>query len=173
MLALRSLLARGADAVAAGLLAAIFLTFLYQIAGRYLLTHFGLSTPGWTVELCLTLWLWLVFWGAAFCLKDSDHVSFDILYQAVNPRMQRLFALVSAVAIIVGLVTALPADWDYITFYKIKKSATLKIRLDYVFSIYAIFAVAVIAQYALRIAHILRGGAIGRTVEPTPGHEGD
>ena len=38
--------------------------------------------------------------------------------------------------------------WDYITFYKIKKSATLKIRLDYVFSIYGIFLGAIILRYA-------------------------
>jgi C4-dicarboxylate transporter DctQ subunit len=169
MSALRSLLARGADSIAAALLAVMFLTFLLQIGGRYLLP----SPLGWTVELTLTLWLWLVFWGAAFCLSDRDHVAFDILYHAVNPRMQRLFAIVSCVAIIGGFVAALPADWDYVTFYKIKKSATLKIRLDWVFSIYLVFAVAVIAQYALLLVRLLRGGPLPREQEPSPAHEAE
>ncbi len=138
--------------MAAMMLAAMFLTFLLQIGGRYLFPH----PLGWTVELCLTLWLWLVFWGAAFCLEESDHVVFDLFYHAARPKAQRLMAIVSAVAIIVGLAAALPADWDYVTFYKIKKSATLKIRLDYVFSIYIIFAVALIGQYAVRLYWLLR-----------------
>ena len=169
MAALRSLLARGAEFVAAAMLAVMFLTFLLQIGGRYLFPH----PLGWTVELCLTLWLWLVFWTSAFCLRDRDHVSFDILYLTANPRLQRIFAIVSCVAIIVGIAAALPADWDYVTFYKIKKSAILKIRLDYVFSIYIIFAVAVIAQYVVRLVMILRGAPLDRAIEPTPSHEAE
>lgn len=141
--------------MAAGLLAAMFLTFMLQIISRYVFR----SPLGWTLELCLTTWLWLVFWGSAFCLRDEDHVKFDVLYLAVNPSLRKIFALTSALAIIIGIVAALPANIDYITFYKIKKSATLRIRLDYVFSIYGIFAVAVIAQYGLRLIAILRGGA--------------
>ena len=87
--------------------------------------------------------------------------------------MLRTFAIVSCVAIIVGIAAALPADWDYVTFYKIKKSAILKIRLDYVFSIYIIFAVAVIAQYVVRLIMILRGAPLDRAIEPTPSHEAE
>lgn len=150
--ALRWLSAR-ADNVAVGLLTVMFLTFILQIASRYVF-----NVPlGWTVELCLTTWLWVVFWGAAFCLNDGDHVKFDILYEMSGRRMRRLLAAVSAIAILAGLLSALPATIDYITFYKIKKSATLHIRLDYVFSIYGIFAVAVIARYGLRLISLLRG----------------
>ena len=142
-----------AENVAVGMLTAMFLTFVLQIGSRYVFN----APLGWTVEMCLTLWLWLVFWGCAFCLGDRDHVTFDVLYLAVNPRLRRLFAITSAVAIIVGLAAAFPATLDYITFYKIKKSATLRIRLDYVFSIYGIFAIAVIVQYAQRLAGLVRG----------------
>ena len=76
-------------------------------------------------------------------------------------------------AIIVGFVAALPADWDYVTFYKIKKSATLKIRFNYVFSIYIVFAVAVIAQYTFRLIGLLRGQPLSPADEPTPGHEAE
>lgn len=152
--ALRWLKAR-ADNVAVGLLTVMFLTFIVQIAARYVFNH----PIGWTVELCLTMWLWGVFWTSAFCLDDRDHVKFDILYLAGSVRVRRILALVSAVAIVVGLLAALPATLDYITFYKIKKSATLRIRLDVVFSVYGIFAVAIIARYAARAVHLLGGGA--------------
>jgi len=142
-----------AENVAAGLLAALFLTFVLQIVARYVFSY----PLGWTIEVCLTLWLWLVFWTAAFVLKDQDHVRFDLLQVATSRRVQQVFALVSAVAIIAGLLAALPATLDYITFYKIKRSATLRIRLDVVFSVYGIFVVGVVASYALRALNILRG----------------
>ena len=159
---LRWLRAR-AENVAAGLLALMFLSFVLQIVSRYVVN----APLGWTLEACLTLWLWLVFWTAAFVLDDRDHVRFDLLQAAGSLRLRRILALVSAVAIVAGLAAALPATLDYITFYKIKRSATLRIRLDVVFSIYGIFAVAVIVAYALRAWRIVRGRGIdARSSEP-------
>jgi TRAP-type C4-dicarboxylate transport system permease small subunit len=143
----------GAEAVAAGMLAALFLTFLLQIFTRYVIA----APLPWTLELCLTLWLWLVFWGSAFVLRDGDHVRFDMLYLAAGTRWRRIFALVTAVALAGGFAAALLPTLDYIEFYRIKRSSTLRIRLDYVFSIYGVFAVAVIARYTLRAALALRG----------------
>jgi len=154
---LRSLirwLHRRTENVAAALLAVMFVSFMLGIISRYVFNN----PLGWTLELCLTMWLWLVFWGAAFNLRDIDHIRFDMLYIEVNKRTRRVFALVSAVAIIAGLLAALPATLDYITFYKIKKSATMRIRLDVVFSVYGIFVVAVVTRYALRAWHLARGG---------------
>jgi DNA-binding transcriptional regulator YhcF (GntR family) len=78
-------------------------------------------------RLCLTLWLWLVFWTAAFCLEDRDHVRFDLLYLAATKAAAHLRA-VSAVAIVRRPPRRAAGHLDYITFYKIKKSATLRIR---------------------------------------------
>ena len=36
---------------------------------------------------------------------------------------------------------------DYVTFMKVEKTAYLKIRFDWLFSIYLVFVVAVIARY--------------------------
>ncbi len=70
------------DGVAAAMLAAIFGVFLVQIVARYVFNF----PIGWTVEVCLTLWLWLVFWGGGFCLRASDHIRFDMLYLSVGRR---------------------------------------------------------------------------------------
>lgn len=150
--ALRWLQAR-ADNVAVGLLTVMFLSFILQIVSRYVFD----SPIGWTLELCLTTWLWLVFWEGAFLLDDRDHVRFDMLYLSARKRLRRVLAIVAALGIIVGLIAAMPATYDYITFYKIKKSSTLHIRLDYVFSIYGIFAVAVVTRYLVRLWHLVRG----------------
>lgn len=160
---LRWLRAR-ADNVAVALLAAMFIAFMLQIFARYVINY----PIGWTLEVCLTTWLWLVFWSSAFVLTERDHVTFDLLYLIVGKRMQRIFALVSAVAIVAGFAAALPATLDYITFYKIKKSATLHIRLDVVFSVYGMFAVAVIVRYAWQIWKLLHGDRPQPHDEATP-----
>ncbi len=139
--------------IAAIMLGGVFLVFLIQIAARYVFN----APSSWTLEACLTLWLWLVFWGGAFVLTEKDHVRFDILYDAVQARTRRIFAFVSAVAIGGGFLAALPATWSYIDFYQIKRSAVLGIRLDIVFSIYGVFAVAMIIRYFWRSYLLLRG----------------
>lgn len=146
-------LRQGADFVAAAMLAAMFSVFILQIAARYI---FNLPL-GWTVELSLTLWLWLVLWGAGFCLADRDHVKFDLLVQSASPRGQRVFAGVAAVSIVAGVAIALPATWDYVDFYRIKKSATLRIPLNQVFFIYIVFSGALILRYGCRALQVLRG----------------
>lgn len=139
--------------IAAIMLAALFIVFLIQIAARYVFNAPAL----WTLEACLTLWLWVVFWGGAFVLQEKDHVRFDVLYVAVSRNMRRAFAFVSAVAIGGGMLAALPATWSYISFYQIKRSAVLGIRLDIVFSVYAIFAVALVIRYFWRAFLVARG----------------
>jgi TRAP-type C4-dicarboxylate transport system permease small subunit len=144
---------RRTENVAVALLAAMFVSFLLQIVTRYVIN----APLGWTLEVCLTCWLWLVFWGSAFNLEDRDHVKFDVIYVSVSRQARRALALVSAVAIVAGFLAALPATIDYITFYKIKRSATLHIRLDVVFSVYAVFAAAMIARYGIRAFTLARG----------------
>ena len=139
--------------VAAFLLAAMFLSFMLQIISRYVLN----ISVIWTTEACLTTWLWVVFLGSAFLLEERDQVKFDLLYGICSLPVQRLFALVSALAISLGFLAALPATLDYITFYKIKSSNTLGIRLDIVFSVYGVFAVAIIIHYAVRAWKLFNG----------------
>lgn len=153
MAKLASRLRMAALDIAALMLGAMFIIFLVQIAARYV---FGAPLL-WTLEACLTLWLWVVFWGGAFVLQERDHVRFDVLYGAVGLGTRRLFALISAVAIAGGLLAALPATWSYIDFYQIKRSSVIGIRLDIVFSIYGIFASVMVVRYALRAWAIARG----------------
>jgi C4-dicarboxylate transporter, DctQ subunit len=57
---------------------------------------------------------------------------------------------------------SLPATYDYVTFMKVEKSSYLRIRMDWLFSIYVVFAVAVIARYLWLLAHFLRGKEPGQ-----------
>lgn len=158
-------LGRRADNVAVALLVIMFASFLLQIFSRYVVRH----PLGWTVELCLMSWLWLVFWGNAFLVKNKDHVTFDILYLASPAKLRRAFALVSAVALLIALAAGLPDSLDYIEFIHIKKSAILRIPLDWVFSIYALFLVGLIIRYVVRVIALIRGAPLDdQTAKETP-----
>ena len=143
-----------AEGMVAAMLAAMFLTFVLQIFSRYVINQ----PIGWTLEVCLTLWLWLVFWGCAFVVGHDEHVAFDVLYKSVRPGTRRVFALLGAAAIVVGLGISLLPTLDFIDFLKIKKSAILKIPMRTVFSIYAFFLISAILFYAWRFVTIIRRG---------------
>lgn len=142
-----------ADNVAVGLLTAMFVSFLLQIFFRYVVNQ----PLTWTLEANLLTWLWVVFWVSAFLLHDRDHVRFDTIYISARPPLRRAFAFISATMIVVGFGAALPATYDFISFMKIESSSSLGIRLDYVFSAYLIFAVAIIARYFVRAVRVIRG----------------
>ena len=68
-----------------------------------------------------------------------------------------MMAIVTAVALLVLYGMSLPAVVDYVTFMKVQSTAYLKIRFDWLFSIYVIFAVAVLIRYAWILWWALRG----------------
>jgi C4-dicarboxylate transporter, DctQ subunit len=146
---------RRADDVAIVLLAAMFVAFIVQVGFRYLLNN----PLSWTLEVCLTTWLWAVFWGASFCIRDEEHVRFDMLYSAVRHPVRRIFAAVSAIAILVGFIAALPGTWSFVSFLSIRKSPSLRIPLAAIFSIYLVFMVATVVIYARRLIEIWKDKA--------------
>ena len=151
--ALAKRLTRFAEFVAAMLLAAMFLAFMAQIVFRYLFNF----PIGWTSELTVITWLWLVLWGAAFVVTEAEEIRFDLIYSSVGARARRIMAILTTVAILVLYGMSLPAVVDYVTFMKVQSTAYLEIRFDWLFSIYVIFAVAVLIRYAWILWWALRG----------------
>jgi C4-dicarboxylate transporter, DctQ subunit len=129
------------------LIAIMFISFLLQIAFRYVLNR----PLGWTDEVTVLCWVWLVLWGAAFILSDRDEIRFDIVYGLVSQRARRAFTVISSVALVVLFAVSLPASWNYVLFMKREKSAYLGMRFDYLYFIYVIFSIASIVKH-VRIA---------------------
>ena len=156
-------LQRRAENVLAALLGVMFFAFAVQIVFRY---FFNLPT-GWTTELTVVTWLWMVLWGAAFVVKESEEIRIDLLTSLVGRRGRVVMALIVGVAIIVLYGISLPASWSYVTFMKVEKSSYLKIPMNWLYSIYIAFIVAVIVRYVWLLAEIFRGRA---PEKPDPMH---
>ena len=148
-------LRRGAEHVLAGLLGVMFAAFMVQIVFRY---FFNFPT-GWATELTVITWLWLVLWGAAFVLKEEEEIRIDLVTSMVGRRTRLAMALLVGVAIAILYGISLPASYSYVAFMKVEKSSYLNIRMDWLFSIYVFFVIAVIVRYLWILWNLLRGKA--------------
>ncbi|MER0236699.1 TRAP transporter small permease subunit [Fulvimarina sp. MAC8] len=155
-------LRKAAEAVAALFMLLMFATFIVQVAIRYGARLDGLveTLPfldptyyGWTLEFCLALWVWLIFWGNAFVVRDVDHVTFDLLSSAAPWRVRRILIILTGLVIAAGLLLSIAPTWDRFAILRLKQSATLGdlfgdwIRMRDIYVIYILFLVVVAARY--------------------------
>ncbi len=66
---------RRAENVVSVLLAIMFVAFIVQIVFRYFFNF----PVGWSSELSVITWLYMVLLGSAFWLKESEEIRFDLL----------------------------------------------------------------------------------------------
>ena len=144
-------LSRGAELVGAAIFATMFGAFLLQIFMRYVINQ----PLGWTLELCMVAYLWLVFWGCAFLLRERDHIAFNIVYHAAAPPVRRVLAAVSAVVLAAAMIAALPATFDFVSFMGRTSTWVLHIRFDVLFAIFLIFMAAVAIRQLIHLRQLL------------------
>lgn len=138
-----TVLSHMADTVPAFLLTAMFVSFIVQVFMRYVMD----SPVGWTVEVCVISWLWILLWGQSVAARDEDEIRFDIVYASVSPRVRRIFRASFAIFLVVIYAWSLPALWDFVTFMKIQKTSYLDIPFNWVYSIALIFSAVTILRY--------------------------
>ena len=131
-----------AENLLAAMLAVMFGVFLIQIVFRYVV-----NLPiGWTQEISVVMWVWMVLFGTAFVVRDYEEIRFDILYGTVSERTRRIMVVICALAVVILFGISLPAVLDYIGFMKVERTAYLKIRFDWLYSIYGVFAIVTIVR---------------------------
>ena len=144
---------RRAENIVAGLLGIMFVAFIIQIVFRYFFNF----PIGWTSELSVITWLYMVLLGSAFWLKESEEIRFDLVSGTMGRRARRIVGALVAASIVALFAMSLPATIKYVTFMKVESTSYLKIRLDILYSVYLVFAAAVIVRYAWLAWRALRG----------------
>lgn len=175
-----AVLQRGAEVFLGTLIGLMFLTFIVQITIRYTarLEWIAEAVPaldpshyGWTLEFCLLLWIWIIFAGCAFVVRRDEHVTFDLLYNAVRPGLRRWFVVVGSAVIAAALALSVEPTWGKFHILRLKNTATLSglfgdwIRMRDVYSVYVLFLIAVSLRFAWSAWLAFRGG----TDDPAPG----
>ena len=146
-------LRRRVENVAVALLSVMFATFILQIFFRYVLNN----PVGWSEEVIITTWLWSVLWGAAFVLRESEEIRFDMIYSNIGEGVRRVFTAVSGLVLIVLYGISLPGAYSYVSFMRVERSAYLQVPISWLYSVYVIFAVACVGRYCWLVYQAVRG----------------
>lgn len=140
---MRRAAAGAAGATAALLVAAVFVAILTGVARRYL---FGQPLV-WIDELSTVLFVWSIFWAGAFVVALREHVSFDLIYQMLPPRVASILWRIVCAALAIALLAALPKLWNFVAFLWRERTPALQWRLDYVFSVFILFVAAAALRF--------------------------
>lgn len=181
------------EGIAACLLAAIFLTFLAQIFARYvsdlawlvpipLISNWMASVEplGWTVNLISLLWVWTVFFGCSFIVRETNHVTFDIIYLSLPSVWKKVLTFLGIGAVIALIIWSFPATWEAIManrLKELKKIQTLripitgdKIAVKWLFVSYILFMIVLVLRY---LWHLISVAISGLPLEDQDPGEGD
>jgi TRAP-type transport system small permease protein len=153
---MRRWLKTGADAVGAGLFAALFGVFLLQITARFV---FNRPLP-WTDELAVVLYVWVILWAAAFMVPTREHVVFDLVYHAMGARVRRGMQVAGALLIGVAAAWALPGSWDYVRFMAREGTPVLDLPFSWVYLPFVALLVALIVRCGWLVWTLLRGAPL-------------
>lgn len=150
-----------AENVLALMMAVMFAAFIAQVLFRYVL-----NLPlAWTDEVCTLVWMWGILWGASFVMRNREDMRFDLLYNTLPRMPRRVCTVIANSAFVLIVLGSLPAAWSYVTFMKVERSASLLIPMNWVFSIYIVFVLAMAVRHGVIVWNALRD----RLVEDEPG----
>lgn len=146
-------LRRRADDVLVLMMVAMFASFILQIVFRYVMN----LPVAWTDEVCTLVWLWGILWAASFVNGNREDIRFDMLYSHLPRPMRRACTVLASGAVVLLLAGSLPAAWSYVSFMKVERTASFQIPLNWAFSIYLVFVVAMVVRHAAITWNALRG----------------
>lgn len=144
-------LRRIAEGIAAAVFALLFLTFVLQVAMRFLFN----KPLAWSDELIVILYILMVFWSAATLLKEKEHVMLDLVYAALPLAGQRVFGLLGAGLTAGLLLVLLPEAFDYVKFMHRENTPVLDIPFSYVFAPFVFFVAMIGLQYVIKFCRLL------------------
>lgn len=146
-----SRLRRIAEWVSGAMFVAVFLIFNYKIITRYL-EH---DEAVWADEVSVILFVWIIFWASAFLVRDREQITFDLAYRPLSDTWKRVFAIARHLLIGGIFIWSLPGSIDYILFLWRERTPVLNLRLDYVYSCFGLFLIAVAIRSVVSLVKLL------------------
>ena len=141
---------RAAAAISALLIAALLGAVLLGVARRYV---FG-APLSWTDELSAVLFVWAVFWTAAFAVPLREHVAFDLVLDSLPASLRRGIAIGASLAVGLALLAALPKTVEFVAFLWRERTAALQWRLDFVYACFPLFMGAAALRFLWQVLRL-------------------
>lgn len=124
--------------------ASLFGALIIQVIARFVLDQ----PSAWTEEAAAILFLWTIFWGAAFTTPLSAHVAIDLLESRFGPRVQRIAEALGLLIVGGCFAWALPGIADYVLFMDRETTPVAGLRFSWVFAVFVAFAAMVVLRCA-------------------------
>ena len=136
--------------VAAAMFAAVFVIFCAKIIARYG-EHDDMA---WADEVCIILFIWIIFWANSFIMGERDHVRFDLVTHAMPPQVRRAMAITRGVLFAGLFLYVTPQTIGYILFLWRERTPVLGLRLDYVYMCFGVFVATVPLRSAWSVVRL-------------------
>lgn len=128
----------------------MFFAFIVQVVSRYVFN----APVAWTLELCAIAYVWVVFWSCAILVPERQQIVFDVIYNWFRPGPRRWLAIFNTASLGLVFLAALPGVFDYILYLGKRTTMLLHVRMDLVYSCFAIFLIAVVVGAAIRVRRL-------------------
>lgn len=132
----------------------MFVLFVVSVVQRYVLVR----PVNWVDESILILFLWSTFLTEALVLSEREQVTFDVIWDVAGPGLRRAIGLLAAALVAVIFTLAAPTIVDYVAFLWREKTNALEWRLDWVYSCFVIYWLAVIVRAIDKLALLTSSG---------------
>jgi TRAP-type C4-dicarboxylate transport system permease small subunit len=126
------------------LFAGLFGALITQVVARFVLDR----PAAWTEEAAAILFLWVIFWGAAFTTPLSAHVAIDLVESRFGPRVQRVTEALGLLIVGGCFAWALPGIVDYVGFMDRETTPVTGIKLSWAYAVFVAFAIMVVLRCA-------------------------
>ncbi|QQE80563.1 TRAP transporter small permease [Alicyclobacillus sp. SO9] len=117
----------------------MFCAFIVGIFYRYVLDN----PLTWPFEVSSIGFLWAALFGAVYAMRTRSHIAFDVVYDLMSPRVQRIARLVSNGLMFVGFSIALYPTYHYIQFMHTQQTPDFQIPFNVVYAPFALFCLTV------------------------------
>jgi TRAP-type C4-dicarboxylate transport system permease small subunit len=105
--------------------------------------HFLDFSPPWIEELTEDVTLWIVFVGAALCIKKTEHVNVDIIFHIISPKTGQV--LMGVLCVLSSVFLLYFSYASSILVANVKATHQMSISMDWL-PMYTVYASAVVGS---------------------------
>jgi TRAP-type C4-dicarboxylate transport system permease small subunit len=110
------------------------------------------APAAWTEELATIAYVWVIFWGTAFCVPLAAHVAVDFVVPRFAPPVRRVLYALGLAALAGCFLWALPGTADYLRFMMRERTPVLDLPFGIVYAVFLAAAVMVVLRCLAAIA---------------------